>query len=72
MNIFQNPKFLEANVKVELDLSNYETKTDLKNATGVDILDFVKKTDLANLKLDLDKLDIDKLKNNFFYELDTW
>ena len=66
MNIFQNPKFLEANVKVELDLSNYETKTDLKNATGVDILDFVKKTDLANLKLDLDKLDIDKLKNNFF------
>ena len=32
----------------------------------------LKKTDLANLKLDLDKLDIDKLKNNFFYELDTW
>ena len=66
VNIFQNPKFLEANVKVELDLSNYETKTDLKNATGVDMLDFVKKTDLANLKLDLDKLDIDKLKNDFF------
>ena len=36
------------------------------------MLDFVKKTDLANLKSDLDKLDIDKLKNDFFYELDTW
>ena len=36
------------------------------------MLDFVKKTDLANLKLDLDKLDIDKLKNDFFYELNTW
>ena len=33
---------LGANVKVELDLSNYATKADLKNATGVDIQDFAK------------------------------
>ena len=50
-------------VKVELDLSNYATKADLKNATGVDTLDSAKETDLANLKSDVDKLDIDKLKN---------
>ena len=34
-----------------------------KNATGVDTLDFTKKTDLANLKSDVDNLDIDNLKN---------
>ena len=33
---FPKPKSLETNVKVELDLSNYATKSDLKNATGVD------------------------------------
>ena len=49
-------------MKVELDLSNYVTKTDLKNATGVDT-SFVKKTDSGNLKSDVDKLDIDQLKN---------
>ena len=57
------PKSLGANVKVELDLSNYATKTDLKKATGVDTLNWAKKTDFANLKSDLDKLDIEKLKN---------
>ena len=50
-------------MKVELDLSNYTTKTDLKNVTGVDTSKFAKKIDLNNLKSDLDKLDIDKLKN---------
>ena len=60
---FPKPNSLGANVKVELDLSNYATKIDLKNAAGVDTSDFVKKTDLANLKSDGDKLDIDKLKN---------
>ena len=49
-------------VKVELDLSNYATNSDLKNATGVDKSEIAKKTDLANLKFDADKLDIDKLK----------
>ena len=60
---FSKPKSLRANVKVELDLSNYATKAELKNATGVDTSDFAKKTDLAHLKSDVDKLDIDKLKN---------
>ena len=60
---FPKPKSLGANVKLELDLSNCATKADLKNATAVDTSDFSKKTDLANLKSDVDKLDIDKLKN---------
>ena len=59
---FSEPKSLGGKVKVELDLSNYVTKTDLKNATGVDT-SFVKKTDSGNLKSDADKLDIDQLKN---------
>ena len=50
-------------MKVELDLFDYATKADLKNAAGVDTLDFAKKTDLANMKFEVDKLDIDKLKN---------
>ena len=49
-------------MKVELDLSNYATKTDLKNATGVDTSSFAKKTDLSNLLSDVGKLDIDKFK----------
>ena len=60
---FPKPKSLERNVKVELDLSNYATKADLKYATCVDTSDFSKKADFAHLKSDLDKLDIDKLKN---------
>ena len=60
------PKSLGANVKIELDLSSYATKVDLKNTAGFDTSDFAKKidlTNLANLKSDVDKLDIDKLKN---------
>ena len=60
---FLKPKSLGANVKVELDLSDYATKADLKNATGIDISDFSKKTDLANLKSDVDKLDMEIIKN---------
>ena len=60
---FPKPKSIKENVKVELDLSNYATKVDLKNATDVDTSDFAKKTDSANLKSDIDKLDIDELKN---------
>ena len=60
---FSEPKSLGTNEKVELDLPNYATKTDLKNATGVDTSSFAKKTGVANLKSDVDKLDIDKLKN---------
>ena len=49
-------------MKVELYSSNYAKKAELRNATGVDTLDFAKKTDLANLKSDVDKSDIDKSK----------
>ena len=48
-------------MKVELDFSNDAAKAVLKNATGVDISSFVKKTDLTNPKSDEDKLDINKL-----------
>ena len=50
------------NVKVELDLSNYATKTDLKNITHVDVSSFASKTNLAALKTEVDKIDTDKLK----------
>ena len=60
---FPKPNSLGVNVKVELELPNYATKIDLKNATGVDTSSFAKKVDLANLKSDVDKLDIDKLRN---------
>ena len=59
---FPEPKYSGGRVKVELDLSNYATKTDLLNATGVSTSSFAKKVDLANLKANADKLDIDKLK----------
>ena len=60
---FSEPKSSGGRVKVELDLSNYATKSDLKNATAVDTSKFGKKVDLTNLKFNVDKLDIDKLKN---------
>ena len=50
-------------MKVELDLPNYATKADLKNAAGVDTSKFAKKVDLACLKSNVDKLDTDRLKN---------
>ena len=53
----------KSKIKVELDLSNYTTKSDIKNATGVDTSSFAKKSYLASLKSDADELDIDKLKN---------
>ena len=48
-------------INVTVDLSNYETRTDLKNVTHVDTSSFELKTKLANLKTEVDKLDIDKL-----------
>ena len=49
------------NINVKVDLSNYATKTDLKNVTHVDTSSFTLKTNLANSKTKIDKLDIDKL-----------
>ena len=60
---FPEPKPWGGNVKVESDLSNYVTKADSQNATGIDTLSFAKKVNLASLKSDVHKLDIDKLKN---------
>ena len=50
------------NIKVELDLSNYAMKDDVKNITHVDVSSFVSKTNLAALKTEVDKIDADKLK----------
>ena len=50
------------NIKVELDLANYATKTDLNNITHVDVSSFASKTNLAALKTEVDKIDADKLK----------
>ena len=49
------------NINVKVDLSNYATKADIKNITHVDTSGFSLKTNLANLKTEVDKLDIDKL-----------
>ena len=49
------------NINIKVGLSNYATKTDLKNVTHVDSSSFTLKTSLANLKTEVDKLDIDKL-----------
>ena len=48
-------------IKLELDLSSYTTKTDLKNGTDVDVSNFALKQNLASLKSNVDKLDIAKL-----------
>ena len=45
---FPEPKSSRRRLKVEEDLSNYETRADLKNATGVDASKFAKKVDLVN------------------------
>ena len=47
--------------KVKIDVSNYATKTDTKTVSHVDTSSFALKTNLANLKTEVDKLDIDKL-----------
>ena len=49
-------------MKFELDLPNYTTEADLKNAAGVDTSNFAKKTDLANSKYHVDKLHINKIE----------
>ena len=59
------PKPYEAfsgDINVKVDLPNYATKEDIKNISHVDTSDFALKTNLANLKTEVDKLDVDKLK----------
>ena len=62
MSYYPPYKSSSNNVKVELDLTNYATKTDLKNITHVDVSSFASKTNLAALKTEVDKKDTDKLK----------
>ena len=52
------------NIKVELDLSNYATKDDVKNITHADVSSFASKANLAALKTEVDKIDADKLKTS--------
>ena len=63
MSYFLGPYARSKNkIKVELDLSNHATKSDLKYAISVDTSDFTEKADLASLKTTLDKLDVDEFK----------
>ena len=62
MSYYHPYKSPSNNVKVELDLTNYATKNDLKNITHVDVSSFASKTNLAALKSEVDKIDVDKLK----------
>ena len=58
------PKPYEAfggDINVKVDLSNYATKADIKNILYVDTSSFALKANLANLKTEVEKLDIDKL-----------
>ena len=62
MNYYPPYRSSRNNIKVELDLSNYATKDDVKNITHVDVSSYATKTKLASLKTEVDKIDTDKLK----------
>ena len=62
MSYYPPYKIVSSNVKVELHLTNYATKTDLKNITHVDVSSFASKTNLASLNTEVDKIDVDKFK----------
>ena len=62
MSYYPPYKSSSKDIKVELDLTNYATKTDLNNMTHVDTSSFASKTNLAALKTEVDKIDIHKLK----------
>ena len=47
-------------INVKVDLSNYATKADLKNATGIDTSKLAAKSRLASLKAEIDQTDVDK------------
>ena len=51
----------DGDINVKVDLSNYANKPDLKNVSYVDVSSFALKSNLASLKTEVDKLDIDKL-----------
>ena len=53
---------LSKTINAKVDLSNYATKTDIKNISHIDTSGFALKINLASLKTEVDKLDIGKLK----------
>ena len=53
---------LAGDINVKVDLCTYVTKTDFKNISHIDVSSYALKSDLASLKTEGDKLDIDKLK----------
>ena len=55
-------KRFNGDISVKVDLSNYATKTDLKNISHVDVSSFALKSNLASLKTEVDKIDAGKLK----------
>ena len=52
-------KRFDADISVKVDLSNYATKTNLKNVSHVDVSSFVLKSNVASLKTEVDKIDAD-------------
>ena len=59
------PKLYEpfgGDINVKVDLSNYATKADLKNATVVNKSPLASKSDLASWKTKVDKTDVEQLK----------
>ena len=59
---FPRYKSASNNIKVQVDLINYATKDDVKNITHVDVSSYATKTNLAALKTEVHKIDVDKLK----------
>ena len=51
-------------IHVKVDLSNYATKSDLKNISHVDVSSFALKSNLASVKTEIDKIDIYKLSSS--------
>ena len=51
----------DGDINAKVNLSNYATKTDFKNVSHVDVSSYSLKSNLASLKTEVGKLDIDKL-----------
>ena len=62
---FPNPyEPFGGDINVKVDLSNYATKTDIENISHIDTSSLALKTNLSNLKTEVDKLDINKQFKN--------
>ena len=69
-NFFPEPyEPFGGDINVKFDLSNYATKSALKNVTHVDTSSFTSKTNFAILKTEFDELDIDKISTcSYWFE----